>query len=593
MVATYPSLARLPEVIANGGKIPARSIDVFAARTVYASSIPGVVLDCDIRTGAKIGGGSPTDNVTALNAVLATATATNPVHLIIDGGSAIGHPGLLIPPTGHVTISGQGWDTGFFVLSGSNSHAIRNTGPTDLDSAQVWSPGVGPTANAGSNVTLSSFRIHCNRGVYPNGNANGGSDGTFTAGVVIADARGTYTSQWLLTGVFLRALDNVVLDRLWIYDAPTFHVSLYACTRVWASGCRVEAAHPEFSGNTDGFHFNGGCSRVLVDRCWFATGDDCVAFNMDEGNAQDGADLVMADCIAEGCQSVLRVYGKDFGSCRRVEMRNVKATGIRFWAITLGDDNFSGAAPLLAEGTHSLSVTDCDFGFTSGATAAVTIAASAGTIDLCRVRMHDPGAPISLVKQTTPNSTVSVLKITDCSIHRSTSGSSPAFLFDGEHAASIGEMIVSNFSYTEQVGHAGLDYTDAPVLIYLHGTSVVRLSLGGSLKGIASAIDIGVDSFVGLVDIPDLVHESNAATPTAHTIVGAGSPTLVSIGRYRGRNLAGIASGTIALTGPGVLSSGYPVADALMADNSPYLGSDHSNLPCIKLSGTAHTITLS
>jgi hypothetical protein len=474
-------------------------------------------------------------------------------------------------------------------LSGSNSHAIRNTGPTDLDSAQVWSPGVGPTANAGSNVTLSSFRIHCNRGVYPNGNANGGSDGTFTAGVVIADARGTYTSQWLLTGVFLRALDNVVLDRLWIYDAPTFHVSLYACTRVWASGCRVEAAHPEFSGNTDGFHFNGGCSRVLVDRCWFATGDDCVAFNMDEGNAQDGADLVMADCIAEGCQSVLRVYGKDFGSCRRVEMRNVKATGIRFWAITLGDDNFSGAAPLLAEGTHSLSVTDCDFGFTSGATAAVTIAASAGTIDLCRVRMHDPGAPISLVKQTTPNSTVSVLKITDCSIHRGTSGSSPAFVFDGEYAASIGEMVVDNFSYTEQVGHA---FDDAPVLIYLSGTSVNHISLSGRLKGVGTAIVVGSASTVGSIDIPDLTHTSNSVGPSNFSVVTGGATIPVNVGRFRGVNLAGLASGTVVLAGPGVLPSGYPVADALMADNSPYLASDHSGALSIKIGGVRKAVTL-
>src|SRR4051812_501659 len=102
----YPSLVTLPELIANSGKIPLPFLPDSmgggpggSSRIIYASAIPGVVLDCDIRTGAKIGGGTPTDNAARINAVLATATAARPIHLVIDGGSAMGSP-LTIPTTG-------------------------------------------------------------------------------------------------------------------------------------------------------------------------------------------------------------------------------------------------------------------------------------------------------------------------------------------------------------------------------------------------------------------------------------------------------------------------------------------------------------
>ena len=39
-------------------------------------------------------------------------------------------------------------------------------------------------------------------------------------------------------------------------------------------------------------------------------------------------------------------------------------------------------------------------------------------------------------------------------------------------------------------------------------------------------------------------------------------------------------------------ASGPAASDALMGNNSPYLGSDHAGVPCVKVSGTAHTINL-
>jgi hypothetical protein len=579
----YPSLATLPEVVVNGGKFPAHAIDVFAARTVYASSIPGVVLDCNLFTGKNASGGTPTDNASAINAVLATATANNPVHLVIDGGSAIGHA-IKIPPTGHVTISGHGWSTGFFILPGSNCHGITNTAGTDLASNATWNPGIGPTSQLGQNVTLRDFRLHCNRGTFPTGNCNGGKDGTFPAGSGTPDARGSY-AQWLLTGIFLNALDNVEIDRLWIYDAPTFHASLYACTKVWAHHCRVEAATPSFSGNTDGFHFNGGCQSCLVSWCWISTGDDAVGFNLDEGNGQDGADLVMADCVTVGCQSVLRVYGKDNAACRRVEMRNVKSTGVRVTGITLGDP--SGSASTLAEATHSLSVTDCDF--SGGANAVMTVSGNAGHVEFTRVRMLEPLQGVPMVLMTSSTSTISTLVFRDCAIYRNTFGHAPAYLLDGSYGT-IGDLVVDNFHYAEESGQA---FTDVSELIILTGTTVGSISFSGRLKGVGTAIVAGSSSTVGSIDVPDLTHQSNTSPPSFFSIVTGGATVPVSVGRFRGVGLAGMAGGTVSLSGPGVLASGFPVADALMGNNTLYLASDHSNALSILIGGVHKTVGLS
>jgi hypothetical protein len=82
-------------------------------KVVYlASEIDGVVLDCDISTGDKVGGGAATDNSTPINNLLATATVNNHIELVIDGGASVST--LAIPPTGHVTIRGLGRGTGFY-----------------------------------------------------------------------------------------------------------------------------------------------------------------------------------------------------------------------------------------------------------------------------------------------------------------------------------------------------------------------------------------------------------------------------------------------------------------------------------------------
>jgi hypothetical protein len=97
---------------------------------VYASTISGVVLDANL-SGAS--GQTCTDNSAALNAVLATATPTVPIDLIMDGASCLGSvaTGVCLDLRGlsDVTVEGQGWTTGFFVKAGANCSAITNVYP--------------------------------------------------------------------------------------------------------------------------------------------------------------------------------------------------------------------------------------------------------------------------------------------------------------------------------------------------------------------------------------------------------------------------------------------------------------------------------
>jgi Glycosyl hydrolases family 28 len=584
----YPSLATLPEVVANGGKIPARTVDAFSTRTVYASSIPGVVLDCDIHAGTKIGGGTPTDNAARINAVLATATPTSPVHLIIDGGCALG-AALSIPVTGNVTISGLGWGTGFFWLSGSNCSQIQSAsvGTTNLSHGTAIGP-TSPQSIVGSNVVLSNFFMNCNRGTYPNGLVPANAyDGTVTSVPTgTTDARGPIDIYWI-TSVLLIGLDNVHISKLWIYDSPSYHVHLFHCTRVWIDGCRIEAGTPSFSGNTDGIHLNGGCGQVFIHNCWFSTGDDGVAINVDEGDATPGGDFLISDCTFLNCQSVGRIYGQSVAT-RRVTFSNCQGTGIRAWAFQLGN-----GSPVGSETNHSVYLRNIDIqvvGPSLGYGASVVyLNASAGLVELENVHLIEPTQTIPLVLYGSAQPTISALRILDCGIHRNASGSSPSTAFACESGGTVGDLTIKDFHLTEQAGQA---YGDASPMVDLGHLAVARLSLSGSFQGAGTILNIPTTATVGRVILPDLDHASNAGSPTAHSIVAAGSTVPVSVGRYTAANIATIATGTVTLTGPGLLPGGYAVADVLMGNGSLYLGSDHANAPCVKVGGTAHTINL-
>lgn len=320
------------------------------ATVYYASRIPGVKLDCDLAARAKIGGGTPTDNSTAINAVLATASSTKPIDLVIDGGCALAKP-LVIPATGYVTIRGLGWGTGLYVLPGSNAQAIQNVAHTDLAIWQTWSPG-GAQSIVGRNVAIRNLRIDAGRGTpsstntlvsgQNNSTGNAGRDGTVTDATALAstgDARGPYSAGYWLSAVMLVGIDMLHVEDVWIYDAPAYHLNLFHCTNVYVSRCRVQAGNPGFSANTDGIHLNGGTRNVWIDNCYFATGDDPVALNADEGDGSGGGPLFISQCFFDNCQGGVRVYGAG-ASTMQVVAKGIRGT-TRFWGAVIGEPSLN------------------------------------------------------------------------------------------------------------------------------------------------------------------------------------------------------------------------------------------------------------
>lgn len=597
----YPSLATLPEVIANGGRLAARLIDAFAARTIYASSIAGVVLDCDVATGSKVApqsgiladvAGTPTDNAPAINAVLATASATNHVHLIVDGGCAIGSP-ILIPPGGHVTLAGHGWDTGFYVLPGSNCSAIQNYAHTNLAEYLVWNP-TGAQSVTGSDLTIRDLRINGNRGTYPDGNCNGTIDGTLAGytptgsqppTTLAPDARGLYTDAYWLSGIALVGLDKVLIEGVWVYDAPAYHVNLYHCTNVRIHRCRIET--PNNTGttgnNTDGVHCNGGCSHVDIAHCYFRTGDDPFAFNVDEGDRQPGNDFSVSHCYLDDCLTGGRVYGCGTAT-DNVSFSHLRGSfRINGFSLCAAGDN----AIVGVETNKSISFEDVWLAKTVDwtDTSMIRVAENIGILDVRNCRLIDPTLAVPMVEVVA--GTVSELRMSGCAIKRSSSADAAAYalLMTG---GAIGDLSVDGFRYGRQAGQA---FSDCPVLFDVQGGSIDRFSLSADVYGVATLAHFHSGVTCNGLALEHLVHSSDAGSPTAYAIVADGATVPVSIGRVNTGNLAGLASGNVQLSGPGLASCGFALADSAVANGSVYDSSTQSAL-CYRSGGVSTPISL-
>src|SRR4051794_29409562 len=90
--------------------IPSPYIDIFSKRNIYVSSIVGQRAGCDPDTGRTATGSTiPLStgqaNAAAINTVLATASPTNPVHIVFDMMLPTGRP---LVTNSHCTLSGPG-----------------------------------------------------------------------------------------------------------------------------------------------------------------------------------------------------------------------------------------------------------------------------------------------------------------------------------------------------------------------------------------------------------------------------------------------------------------------------------------------------
>ncbi len=145
--------------------------------------LPTSLMDANLQTGAKIGGGTATDNTALINGYLAGATTTSPVSIVLNGGTV--DSGILLPSFGNIKISGSGFTSGFYTKSGSNTFGItnsRSSGPpwTPFEPLYypVLNPGGVPTLTNTGSVILEHFFLNANSG--PAGGCTGDVDCTLS-----------------------------------------------------------------------------------------------------------------------------------------------------------------------------------------------------------------------------------------------------------------------------------------------------------------------------------------------------------------------------------------------------------------------------
>lgn len=299
---------------------------------IRASEI-GCALDCDLRTGRnKNTGGAATDDAPRINAAMATASAENPITLIIDGSALIS--GLFLPAGGHWNIAGLGCGTGFFVRTGTNNDGIHNG---SRQAGVAANPG--PSAPVrGMNVSLKNFTINANQG--------NGFDGDSTSGM-----RQGSSTTWFF-GVHLMNLNNIVIENVVIVKAPSFHFRFSNVGNVSVSGCVFQSNGL----STDGLHFDGPANDITISNTNFATGDDSIALNCPEGYSGDISRVTVSNCTFNSL-SVMRLYtyagGPNRFSIDAVSVSNCTAN-VYEGAFLIGVAD--GSAP---NSVASLTISDC------------------------------------------------------------------------------------------------------------------------------------------------------------------------------------------------------------------------------------------
>ncbi len=113
-------------------------------------------------------------------------------------------------------------------------------------------------------------------------------DSDFTALEAAADAGVPVADRHFSTGYHFRppfvqpyGCDRVLIEGVTFVDTPFWHLNPVLCTNVTVDGVTVDSAGP----NTDGCDPEC-CDGVLIDRCSFNTGDDCIAIK--SGRNADG-----------------------------------------------------------------------------------------------------------------------------------------------------------------------------------------------------------------------------------------------------------------------------------------------------------------
>lgn len=491
----------------------------------FSSHIAGVKYATEL--GADPSGAA--DSTAVLNAFLATASATNPIRLILDG--YFGVTGLVIAAAGYTTIEGNGPGTGVFILENSES-------PNDVIRLGPYTASVGNSegaynlavpAQAAKNIVLRNFLVQPNSQSGENGETNAAANQPASGD----PAHSTY-------GIMLASATDIVVDGLTFLEAaPNYCLCLSNVARARVTNCSFTTTGT----GHDGVHIDGPSSDIHIANCYFATGDDAIALNAPEGFGGDISRVTVTNCIFNGSLTVMRIYTSidaahmptnNTHKVRNVAVSNcVGTTGVQ--CFNLGISNGISATNA-ADQIQDFSVVNCSLSSPLGLAYLLT---PIGSITFSNVKFI-PTSTAPVISCFFPS--VGELEVSGLRVVRNPDGNAaPASVVFVYNTASMDRVTLSNLAVVDEEDSS---YAALPSVIDAQG-------------GIAALRLEGIDM-----------------THVAALFSAAGTG---SVGVLRGG---------------GVLGTGAQVPDALMDSNALYLSSNAGGALSVKIAGTAKRVAL-
>lgn len=167
---------------------------------------------------------------------------------------------------------------------------------------------------------------------------------------------------------------NVLIQGIKIIDSPMWEVHPVLCENVTVKGVRVATHGP----NNDGCNPES-CKDVLIEDCFFDTGDDCIAIK--SGRNEDGRrlnipseNIIIRNCIMKEGHGGITVGSEISGGVRNIFAENCQLDSPELWTALRVKNNASRGGKLenfyfrnITVGVVSRSVIEIDFNYEEGA----------------------------------------------------------------------------------------------------------------------------------------------------------------------------------------------------------------------------------
>lgn len=167
---------------------------------------------------------------------------------------------------------------------------------------------------------------------------------------------------------------NTLIEGVRIVDSPMWEVHPVLCENVTVRRLRIASHGP----NNDGCNPES-CKNVLIEDCFFDTGDDCIAIK--SGRNNDGRrinvpteNVIIRNCVMKDGHGGITVGSEISGNVRNVFAENCRMDSPDLWTALRVKNNASRGGTLenfyfrnITVGTVSRAVVEIDFNYEEGA----------------------------------------------------------------------------------------------------------------------------------------------------------------------------------------------------------------------------------